>query len=133
MARTSSSRKAGVADAHSADSAAVLTKSELIARIAVEQPQLLANDVELAVKILLRRMASGLVRGERVEIRGFGSLSLRYRAPRMARNPKTGEKVAVAEKYAPHFRPGVELRKRVDGKKGARAKSAAVVAAAEAV
>ena len=55
-----------------------------------------------------------LARGERIEIRGFGSFSLHYRAPRIGRNPKTGEQVALAGKYVPHFKPGKELRERVN-------------------
>ena len=70
--------------------------------------------MELAVNSILTRMSAALVDGERIEIRGFGSLSLHYRAARVARNPKTGEKVTVAEKYVPHFKPGANLRKRVN-------------------
>jgi integration host factor subunit beta len=95
-----------------------LTKSELVAFITQEQPQLSEQDVELAVNSILERMASALVRGERIEIRGFGSMTLHYRPPRVGRNPKTGEKVQVPEKYVPHFKPGANLRKRVD--EGAR-------------
>jgi integration host factor subunit beta len=91
-----------------------LTKSELIAFIANDQPQLSEQDVELAVKGILNRMAEALVNGERIEIRGFGSMTLHYRPPRVGRNPKTGEKVQVTEKYVPHFKPGANLRKRVD-------------------
>lgn len=92
----------------------VLTKSELVARITRDQPQLSEQDVELAVNSILERMASALVMGERIEIRGFGSMTLHYRSPRVGRNPKTGEKVQVPEKYAPHFKPGAGLRKRVN-------------------
>lgn len=99
---------------HSKPEPAVLTKSELVARIAAQQPQLLLHDVELAVNTLLERLSLALVAGECIEIRGFGSLTLRYRAPRAARNPKTGEKIWVAEKYVPYFKPGADLRKRVD-------------------
>lgn len=93
---------------------ATLTKSELVTRIARDEPQLSEQDVELAVNSILERMASALAEGERVEIRGFGSMNLHYRPPRVGRNPKTGEKVQVSEKYVPHFKPGTDLRKRVD-------------------
>lgn len=91
-----------------------MTKSELIERIAAVQSQLSAKDVELAVKMMLDHMADALAVGERIEIRGFGSFSLHYRAPRLGRNPKTGEKVELAGKYVPHFKPGKELRERVN-------------------
>lgn len=92
----------------------ILTKSELVARIAQEQSQLLSRDVEQAVNSILERITLALTEGERVEIRGFGSLTLRYRPSRTGRNPKTGEKIWVAEKYAPYFKPGGDLRKRID-------------------
>ena len=91
-----------------------MTKSELIERLAASQSQLTAKDMELAVKMILDQMADSLARGERIEIRGFGSFSLHYRAPRIGRNPKTGEQVALAGKYVPHFKPGKELRERVN-------------------
>lgn len=91
-----------------------MTKSELIERIAAVQSQLSVKDVELAVKMMLDHMAGALAVGERIEIRGFGSFSLHYRAPRLGRNPKTGEKVELAGKYVPHFKPGKELRERVN-------------------
>ena len=72
------------------------------------------RDIEVAVKELLEFMAQTLQRGERIEIRGFGSFSLHYRAPRTGRNPKTGELVELTGKYVPHFKPGKELRDRVD-------------------
>ena len=83
-----------------------MTKSELIERIAAVQGQLSAKDVELAVKMILDHMVEVLAVGERIEIRGFGSFSLHYRAPRLGRNPKTGEKVELAGKYVPHVKPG---------------------------
>ena len=76
--------------------------------------QLSETDVELAVNSILDRMSSALGNGERIEIRGFGSMTLHYRPPRIGRNPKTGEKVEVPEKYVPHFKPGANLRRRVD-------------------
>lgn len=94
-----------------------MTKSDLIDILAAEQPQLVYRDVELAVKALLDRMANGLAQGERIEVRGFGSFSLHHRPARIGRNPKTGEAVQVPDKYVPHFKPGKELRERVDGRK----------------
>ncbi len=91
-----------------------MTKSELIERIAARQSQLSAKDVELAVKTMVEQMAQALSTGDRIEIRGFGSFSLHYRAPRLGRNPKTGESVGLAGKYVPHFKPGKELRERVN-------------------
>ncbi len=91
-----------------------MTKSELIEIIAARQNQLSAKDVELAVKTLLEQMSGTLATGERIEIRGFGSFSLHYRAPRIGRNPKTGESVGLSGKYVPHFKPGKELRDRVN-------------------
>jgi integration host factor subunit beta len=91
-----------------------MTKSELIELIAAKQAQLSVKDVELAVKTVIEQMAETLAGGERIEIRGFGSFSLHYRAPRLGRNPKTGESVSLAGKYVPHFKPGKELRDRVN-------------------
>lgn len=91
-----------------------MTKSELIERIALRLDQLPVKDVELAVKVMLDSMSDVLSRGERIEIRGFGSFSLHYRAPRTGRNPKTGDAVELAGKYVPHFKPGKELRDRVN-------------------
>ena len=96
-----------------------MTKSELIERIVAAQSQisgsqLTSKDVELAVKTMIEQMSGALASGERIEIRGFGSFSLHYRAPRIGRNPKTGESVGLAGKYVPHFKPGKELRDRVN-------------------
>jgi integration host factor subunit beta len=91
-----------------------MTKSELIEVIARKQRHLPSKDVELAVKHLLELMSSSLASGERIEIRGFGSFSLHYRPPRMGRNPKTGEAVALSGKFVPHFKPGKDLRERVN-------------------
>jgi len=91
-----------------------MTKSELIEKIAAVQNQLSAKDVELAIKTMLDHMADALARGDRVEIRGFGSFSLNYRSARVGRNPKTGEQVNLDGKYVPHFKPGKELRERVN-------------------
>jgi len=91
-----------------------VTKSELIEALAKQQPHLALKDVELAVKCLIEQMNQALSSGERIEIRGFGSFSLHLRAPRIGRNPKTGETVALSKKHVPHFKPGKELRDRVD-------------------
>ncbi len=91
-----------------------MTKSELIDVIAKEQSHLAYRDIELAVKCRGEQMSPALASGERMEIRGFGSFSLHYRPPRLGRNPKTGDSVALSGKYVPHFKPGKELRERVD-------------------
>jgi integration host factor subunit beta len=91
-----------------------MTKSELIEALAQKQSQLAYKDVELAVKSMLDLMAQTLASGERIDIRGFGSFSLHYRPPRTGRNPKTGDAVTLASKYVPHFKPGKELRERVN-------------------
>lgn len=91
-----------------------MTKSELIERIVSQQGMLSSKDVELAIKTMLEQMAQALATGERIEIRGFGSFSLHYRAPRIGRNPKTGQSVCLDGKYVPHFKPGKELRDRVN-------------------
>jgi len=91
-----------------------MTKSELIVRLAARFPQLVAKDADFAVKMILDAMTSALSRGDRIEIRGFGSFALNYRPPRTGRNPKSGERVQVPEKHVPHFKAGKELRERVD-------------------
>lgn len=91
-----------------------MTKSELIERIAERQDQLSPKDIELAVKLILEYMSQSLASGSRIEIRGFGSFSIHYRAPRIGRNPKTGESVELDGKYVPHFKPGKELRDKVN-------------------
>lgn len=91
-----------------------MTKSELIERIVAKQAQLSGKDVELAVKTILEQMSQTLASGDRIEIRGFGSFSLHYRAPRKGRNPKTGDSVELAGKHVPHFKPGKEMRERVN-------------------
>lgn len=91
-----------------------MTKSELIELLAAKQKHLPTKDVELAVKQVLEIMSDALSQGDRIEIRGFGSFSLHYRGARQGRNPKTGDAVALAGKYVPHFKPGKELRERVD-------------------
>jgi len=91
-----------------------VTKSELITRLADRYPQLVVKDAEFAVRTILEAMASTLADGHRIEIRGFGSFALSHRPPRLGRNPKSGEQVQVPQKRVPHFKPGKELRLRVD-------------------
>jgi integration host factor subunit beta len=91
-----------------------VTKSELIEALSRQQPHLALKDVELAVKCIIEEMNQALASGERIEIRGFGSFSLHKRPPRIGRNPKTGDSVSLSEKHVPHFKPGKELRERVD-------------------
>ncbi|HET8764865.1 MAG TPA: integration host factor subunit beta [Rhodanobacter sp.] len=91
-----------------------MTKSELIEALARRQTHLAFADVELAVKSIIEQMSQALADGERIEVRGFGSFALHFRPPRMGRNPKTGESVALPGKHVPHFKPGKELRERVN-------------------
>ncbi len=91
-----------------------MTKSELIEKLADNLPHLSARDVEQSIKEILELMTQSLSKGDRIEIRGFGSFSLHYRAPRVGRNPKTGQSVELSGKYVPHFKPGKELRERVN-------------------
>jgi integration host factor subunit beta len=91
-----------------------MTKSELIEVLAAKQSHLAYKDIELSVRCVLEQMSNSLATGDRIEIRGFGSFSLHYRPPRMGRNPKTGDAVALAGKHVPHFKPGKELRDRVN-------------------
>ena len=93
-----------------------MTKSELIELLAKKQPQLAYRDIELAVKTMLEYMSASLSTGERIEIRGFGSFSLHFRPARSGRNPKSGEPVSLPAKYVPHFKPGKELRERVNNR-----------------
>ena len=91
-----------------------MTKSDLIERLTSKHFQLSIKEVEDSVKETLQLMTDSLVQGERIEVRGFGSFSLHYRAPRIGRNPKTGDKVELGGKHVPHFKPGKELRERVN-------------------
>ena len=91
-----------------------MVKSELINRLTIKQPTLALKDIELSVQHILERMSNALSTGERIEIRGFGSFAPRFRPPRRAHNPRTGERVFTLAKYAPHFKPGKELRERVN-------------------
>lgn len=91
-----------------------MVKSELIARIASKIDVLSVKDVETAVQNILEQLSDKLSQNDRIEIRGFGSFSLHYRPPRKAHNPKTGERVFTTAKYTPHFKPGKEMRDRVN-------------------
>ena len=91
-----------------------MTRSDLVEELANRFSQLTHRDAEFAVKAILDAMNDALVRGHRIEIRGFGSFSLSERAPRVGRNPKSGEQVMVPGKQVPHFKAGKELRERVD-------------------
>ena len=90
-----------------------INKKDLIELIAKEQDQLPYRDIELSVKTIIKSMVKSLRKGERIEIRGFGSFSLRYRKPRVGRNPKSGQSVSIEERYVPHFKPGKNLKERV--------------------
>lgn len=91
-----------------------MTRTELIKRLAIAHGTLTHEQAEATVKTLLEQMSETLARGERIEIRGFGSFSVHCRPPRQGRNPKTGEPVALSEKHVPRFKPGKELRVRVN-------------------
>ena len=93
-----------------------INKKDLIEIIAIEQDQLPYKDIELSVKTIISSMIKSLKKGERIEIRGFGSFSLRYRKPRIGRNPKSGQSVNIEERYVPHFKPGKSLKERVKQK-----------------
>jgi len=91
-----------------------MTRAELIEQLALKHSDLTLTDSEMAVRLILDEMTKALCKGSRIEIRGFGSFGLNYRPPRKGRNPKTGETVSVPGKHSPHFKPGKELRERVD-------------------
>lgn len=91
-----------------------MTRSDLVEELAARFSQLTQRDAEFAVKAILDAMNEALIRGHRIEIRGFGSFSVSYRPPRMGRNPRSGESVAIPEKRVPHFKPGKALRLAVD-------------------
>lgn len=90
-----------------------MKKSELIDRLATQFPQLTHLDATLSVQTILDSMTDALVNNDRIEIRGFGSFNVNIRPPRIARNPRTGEKVNVVAKHIPHFKPGLVLKKSV--------------------
>jgi integration host factor subunit beta len=91
-----------------------MTRSDLVQELAARFNQLTQRDAEHTVKTILDVMSDALVRGHRIEIRGFGSFSINRRAPRMGRNPRSGESVRIPEKRVPHFKPGKALREAVD-------------------
>jgi integration host factor subunit beta len=91
-----------------------MTRSDLVEELANRFGQLTHRDAEFAVKAILDAMNDALVRGHRIEIRGFGSFSINRRPPRIGRNPRSGESVAIPEKRVPHFKPGKALREAVD-------------------
>ena len=92
----------------------MLIKSQLIGELSKKFPHLPEKDIALAVNHIIEHMSSTLSHGGRIEIRGFGSFNLHYRPPRRAHNPKTGEKLITNPKYAVHFKPGKEMRERVN-------------------
>ncbi len=91
-----------------------MTRSQLILRLAAQNPHLIHREVELLVNAIFETIAAALARGERIELRGFGSFTVKERAPRVGRNPRTGETVHVAAKLHPYFRSGKELRRRIN-------------------
>lgn len=91
-----------------------MTRSELIALLAMENPHLLQKDVENIVTTIFGDIAKALKEGDRIELRGFGTFMTKIRKPRAGRNPKTGENVTVSEKKVPCFKAGKELRDRVN-------------------
>ena len=93
-----------------------MTRSDLVEELANRFSQLTNRDAEYAVKTILDAVSVALVRGHRIEIRGFGSFSVNRRPPRMGRNPRSGESVAIPEKRVPHFKPGKALRDAVDAR-----------------
>ena len=103
-----------------------MTRSELIAQLAASNPHLRQGDVEAIVATIFGEITAALARGDRVELRGFGAFSTKSREGRTGRNPRTGESVPVEPKSVPYFKPGKELRERINAKKApAPAKRAA--------
>ncbi len=92
-----------------------MIKSELIQKIAASNPHLYQRDVERIVNVIFDEIIEALARGDRVELRGFGAFTVKYRAPRVGRNPRTGDSVSVEEKHVPFFKTGKELRERLNG------------------
>ena len=93
-----------------------MTRSDLVEALAARFEQLTHRDAEFAVKTVLDAMSEALVKGHRIEIRGFGSFTINRRPPRVGRNPRSGESVQIPEKRVPHFKPGKALREAVDKK-----------------
>lgn len=92
----------------------MLIKSQLIGELGKRFPHLPEKDIALSVNLIIEKMTQTLTQGGRIEIRGFGSFNLHFRPPRRAHNPKTGEKLMTNPKYAVHFKPGKELREKVN-------------------
>ena len=90
-----------------------MTKSELVEKLSRQYPQLVLKDAEYVTREILNAMSEALLQGQRIEVRGFGCFALNYRRPRVGRNPKSGNRIAVPGKLVPHFKPGKELRERV--------------------
>ncbi len=91
-----------------------MIKSELIQKLVTENPHLFQKEVENTVASILDEISDAMARGNRVELRGFGAFSVKNRPARIGRNPRTGEKVNVGEKYAPQFKAGKEIRERIN-------------------
>ena len=91
-----------------------MTKSELIAELAISNPHLRGADVELIVATIFDQITGALARGERVELRGFGAFSVKHRPARAGRNPRTGAHVPVDQKSVPFFKTGKEMRERLN-------------------
>lgn len=91
-----------------------MVKSDMVQALNKKLPEIQEKDLESALNCILGKMVDALSMGERIEIRGFGSFDLIHRSPRLARNPKTGESVQLAAKTAVHFKPGKEMKDRVD-------------------
>ena len=104
-----------------------MTRSDLVEELASRFGQLTHRDAEYAVKTILDAMGDSMVRGHRIEIRGFGSFSINRRSPRMGRNPRSGESVAIPEKRVPHFKPGKALRESVEASTDAALQAAQAV------
>ena len=93
-----------------------MIKSELVARILERHPHLFQRDAEHIVNAVLEEVVSALSRGDRVELRGFGAFSVKNRSARTGRNPRTGEKISIEEKFVPFFKTGKEMREKLNGK-----------------
>ena len=93
-----------------------MTRSQLIQRLAQQYPYLVHDEVERIVKTIFETIEAALVRGERVEIRGVGIFTVKEHAPRVGRNPRTGEVVQIPAKRRPNFKSGIELRRRLNAK-----------------
>ncbi len=97
-----------------------ITRSELVQLLtkAFEESELTKSDINMSVREIINHMSATIANGDRIEIRGFGSFTLRQRKPRMGRNPKTGDPVPLGAKYAPHFKPGKDLKEKIKDKVG---------------